>query len=124
MRRRWISFFSLLSIALAGCGASQVNTGDTPTLPSSAPKETDSLSTPSPAAPKEWDDMPKDPPLPFAADPGPQALIEIAKVDLAQRLSIPASQIKAIETNEVFWPDASLGCPQPGMAYSQVLTPG
>ena len=22
------------------------------------------------------------------------------------------------------WPDASLGCPQPGMTFAQVLTPG
>ena len=22
------------------------------------------------------------------------------------------------------WPDASLGCPEPGMMYAQVLTPG
>lgn len=124
MRMHWISLFSLLSMALAGCGASQLNTGDTPALTPSAPRETDSLSTPSPAAPKEWDDMPKDPPLPFAADPGLEALIERAKLDLAQRLSVPAAQIKAIETKEVFWPDASLGCPQPGIAYAQIPIPG
>ena len=124
MQMSWISLFGLLSIALAGCEASQVNTGDTPPVNPSAPKETDSLSTPSPAAPKEWDDMPKDPPLPFATDPGLQALIERAKADLAERSSIPASEIKAIETKEVFWPDASLGCPQPDIAYAQIPTPG
>jgi hypothetical protein len=124
MRMRWISLFSLLAIALAGCGDSQMNTEDTPNLTPLAPQEIESPSTPSPAAPKEWDDMPKDPPLPFAADPGLQALIERATADLAQRLSIPASQIKAIETKEVFWPDASLGCPQPGIAYAQIPIPG
>jgi len=124
MRMCWITLFSLLSIALAGCGVSQMDTGNTSPLTPSAPKETDSASTPSPATPREWDDMPKDPPLPFAADPGPQALIERAKADLTQRLSIPASQIKAFDTKEVFWPDASLGCPQPGIAYAQIPTPG
>lgn len=124
MRMRWISLFSLLAIALAGCGASQMNPGDTPNLTPSAPQEIESPSTPSPAVPRQEDDMPKDPSLPFAADPGLQALIERAKADLAQRLSIPASQIKAIETKEVFWPDASLGCPQPGIAYAQIPTPG
>lgn len=68
--------------------------------------------------------MPKDPPLPFAADPGLQALTESAKADLARRLSIPVTQIKARETKEVFWPDTSLGCPQPGIAYTQIPTPG
>jgi len=124
MRICWISLFSLVSIALASCGASQGNTGDNSTSIPSTPRETDSLSTPSPAAPKQEDDMPKDPPLPFAADPGQQVLIERTKADLAQRLSISASQIKAIETKEVFWPDASLGCPQPGIAYAQIPTPG
>ena len=124
MRMRWISFFGLLSIALAGCGASQVNTEDTPTLTPSTPKEIVSLSTPSPAAQKQEDDMPKDPPLSIPTNPGLSALIERAKADLAQRLSIPASQIKTIETKEVFWPDASLGCPQPGIVYAQIPTPG
>jgi hypothetical protein len=124
MRMRWISLFSLLSIALAGCGTSQVNIGVTPTLTVSVPKETESLFTPSPAAPKEWNDMPKDPPLPIPANPGQQALIERAKTDLAQRLSIQASQIKAVETKEVFWLDGSLGCPQPGITFAQIPTPG
>jgi len=123
MRIRWISLFSLLSIALAGCGASQGNTGDSSTSPPPRPRETDSLSTSSPAAPKQEDDMPKDPPL-FPTDLDPQALTDSAKADLAQRLSIPATQIKTIETKEVVWPDSSFGCPQPGIAYAQIPTAG
>jgi hypothetical protein len=74
-------------------------------------------------APTREDDMPKDPPL-FSINPDLQALTERAKADLAQRLSIPASQIKAIETKEVVWPDASFGCPQPGIVYAQISTAG
>jgi len=51
-------------------------------------------------------------------------LIEKAKEDLAQRLSISAKQISIIEANAVTWPDASLGCPQPGMVYAQLQTSG
>jgi len=51
-------------------------------------------------------------------------LIEKAKEDLARRLSISAKQIDLVEANEVVWPNASLGCPQPGMVYADVLTPG
>lgn len=123
MRIRWISLFSLLSIALAGCGASQGNTRDTSTSTPSTPRDPDSVSTSSPAAPKQEDDMPKDPPL-FPTDLDPQALTETAKADLAQRLSIPTTQIKAIETKEVVWPDASFGCPQPGNVYAQIPTAG
>jgi hypothetical protein len=58
------------------------------------------------------------------ADAGLQSLIDKATADLAQRLSIPVDQIRLIEASAVVWPDSSLGCPQEGMAYSQVLTPG
>ncbi len=55
---------------------------------------------------------------------GLQNLIEKAKENLAQRLSISVTQISLVEATEVVWPDSSLGCPQEGMAYAQVLTPG
>ena len=29
-----------------------------------------------------------------------------------------------VQVEEVTWPDGSLGCPQPGMAYTQALVPG
>ena len=124
MRIHWISWFSLLAIALAGCGALQVNTEDPSALTPSNPNEGGSHSTPSPGIPKQEDDMPKDPPLPIPTNPGLPALIEKAKADLAQRLSISMPQIKAIETKEVFWPDASLGCPQPDIVYAQIPSPG
>lgn len=56
--------------------------------------------------------------------PGMESLIEKAREDLAERLSIEISQISLLEAREVTWPNASLGCPQPGMAYADVLTPG
>ena len=55
---------------------------------------------------------------------GLQSLIETAKEDLTRRLSISMTQISLVEATEVVWPDSSLGCPQEGMAYAQVLTPG
>lgn len=47
-----------------------------------------------------------------------------AIADLAQRLSIPEALITVLEVRAVAWPDASLGCPQPGMEYAQVIQPG
>ena len=62
---------------------------------------------------------------PFLPTPsGLEDLIKKAKEDLAQRLSIPVSDIGLGEAKEVIWSDGSLGCPQPGMVYIQVLTPG
>jgi hypothetical protein len=57
-------------------------------------------------------------------DPGLQNLVDQAKADLAQRLSIPLTEISLVEARDVVWPDASLGCPQPGMKYKQVPEDG
>ena len=59
-----------------------------------------------------------------ASPSGMEFLIEKAKDDLAQQLSIPVDQIELKRAEAVTWPDASLGCPQPGMAYAEVLTSG
>ncbi len=44
--------------------------------------------------------------------------------DLARVVPQPASAITVVTVEEVEWPDASLGCPQPGHVYAQVVTPG
>ncbi len=62
--------------------------------------------------------------VPTPTDAGLQNLIEKAKEDLAQRLSMSVTQINLVEATEAEWSDSSLGCPQPGMDYLQVITPG
>ena len=64
--------------------------------------------------------------LPGKQTPSSQSakLVEMAKIDLAGRLSIPTDQIILIDARAVVWSDSSLGCPQPGMFYTEVLTPG
>lgn len=47
--------------------------------------------------------------------------IAIVSDDLAARTSAEVTLVSAEHTK---WPDASLGNPQPGMAYAQVITPG
>jgi hypothetical protein len=54
----------------------------------------------------------------------PRDLAEKTKTDLAKYLNIDGSQIRVVESISVDWPDTSLGCPQPDMAYAQVVTPG
>lgn len=53
-----------------------------------------------------------------------QSLIDAATIDLAQRLSIGHGTIEVVSAQSVVWPDRSLGCPQPGMVYPQVLADG
>jgi len=47
-----------------------------------------------------------------------------AREDLAQRLSVEVDRIRVLEVRNVTWPDAGLGCPQPGMMYAQGLHEG
>jgi hypothetical protein len=69
-------------------------------------------------------DMQMTPSLPTPADAGLQNLIDKAVADLSQRLSIPPAEITLLDATPVVWSDASLGCPQPGMAYAQVPEDG
>jgi hypothetical protein len=57
-------------------------------------------------------------------NPALQPLVSQAVDDLAQRLRLEPAQIEVIEARAVVWPDASLGCPQPGMRYIQVPQDG
>jgi hypothetical protein len=47
-----------------------------------------------------------------------------AVADLSNRLGIGASSIAVISIDEVTWSDGSLGCPEPGMMYTQALEDG
>ncbi len=64
------------------------------------------------------------PTIPSPSDPALQGLVMQAKEDLAGRLSIGVDQIDLIEAEAVVWPDSSLGCPRPGMMYTQVQHDG
>jgi hypothetical protein len=50
--------------------------------------------------------------------------VQLAKADLARRLGVEPSEIKLLEMREVTWSDGSLGCPRPGMNYTQALVNG
>jgi len=50
--------------------------------------------------------------------------IEKATSDLATKLNIDSSTIKVVSVTEHDWGDTSLGCPEKGKMYAQVITPG
>jgi hypothetical protein len=51
-------------------------------------------------------------------------LMLTARVDLAKRLAVPVPEIQAAGVTPKTFEDASLGCPETGMQYAQVLTEG
>lgn len=57
--------------------------------------------------------------------PGTTAqLIEAVKQDLSSKFDVAIDEIEVLAIEEMNWRDSSLGCPQPDMAYLQVITPG
>jgi len=50
--------------------------------------------------------------------------IQGAKLDLASRLGIGLDAITVKEARSVQWGSGALGCPKPGMSYTQAIIPG
>ena len=51
-------------------------------------------------------------------------VVDLAKTDLSEKLNIPAEEIQLVKEEAVDWPDTSLGYPEKGLMYAQVITPG
>ncbi|MBN1641385.1 MAG: hypothetical protein JXA09_09120 [Anaerolineae bacterium] len=62
-------------------------------------------------------------PPPAQAGPA-EPVVASAKADLAQRLNVAVDQIEVARVTPAEFPDASLGVPEPGKVYAQVITPG
>ena len=58
------------------------------------------------------------------ATPSAEDAIALAKKHLAQQLGIAEAEIELVSIREVPWPDTSLGVPEPGKVYAQVIVPG
>lgn len=52
------------------------------------------------------------------------AVVERAAAALATELGIGRDAVAVARAERTEWPDSSLGCPEPGKAYLQVITPG
>jgi len=127
LRTRWILFFFFLMIATASCSSSPTEAGDSSAMPTSEaetspskePADTQNPILPTQGVPTQ---MFQSIPAPLTSDL--QNLIDKAREHLAERLTISIDQVNFIGAYDVTWPDSSLGCPQEGMNYAQVLTPG
>lgn len=102
----------LLAITLLGC--QPVRPFEAPTAPGASEDAPAPVASPT-TAPEEETTM---------QNPSNNPLVEQAIADLAGRLNIDAGEIEVVSIEEVTWPDAALGCPQPGMVYAQMLQDG
>ena len=64
-----------------------------------------------------------DAPQPADADPA-GALLAAARADAALRSGVTAAQVEVVSLRSVTWRDGSVGCPKPGIAYTDALVPG
>ncbi|MBA3983480.1 MAG: hypothetical protein H0X61_08065 [Acidimicrobiia bacterium] len=70
-------------------------------------------------------DPPTTPPSdPGAGVPNMDDAARDAIRDLAGRIGADPSTITVVADERVTWRDGSIGCPKPGMAYTQALVPG
>lgn len=109
-RRCLAAVCSILGFALlAGCVAPVTTTN-----PSATPTPIVTMITATLPASRSVDDS-------VAAE---RAVASVTIVDLSQRLDIPADEVTVVSIEEVRWPDTSLGCPAPDMAYAQMVVDG
>ena len=104
---RKMSAFGLVAITVAACAAP--TTGDNEVTTTSVGTTVTSVTSTTSGG---------------EIDPGLSSVIALAVTDLAERLEIPETEIEVVAGYLVSWPDASLGCPEPGMQYAQVVTDG
>ncbi len=119
---RKLIFLSLIilvaALTLTACGAppalSQNDSASAPaptqmTKPTAEPESIMSETKPTPEA---------------TLSPEMQSVADEATTILSKTLDASPEDITILEIHRVEWRDASLGCPQPGMMYAQVITPG
>ena len=53
-----------------------------------------------------------------------QPMLDRIRADAAQRAGVGPDQVKLLSVESVTWSDGSLGCPEPGMMYTQALVRG
>lgn len=66
-----------------------------------------------------------DPPIaPPGREAPMQSIVEAVLADAVERTGLGRDALEVLGAEAVTWPDGSLGCPRPGMEYTQALVPG
>ncbi len=144
MKTRWISLIVLLALVLAGCGQGGDGSPLEPQVPSSLDTEVPSKATssengtPTPdsssqevATPDRINGMSNTPErvpptemLPSVTGEVPDELLGTIAADLMKRTGVAPDRILVIQAQAITYNDGSLGCPQPGILYTQALVNG
>lgn len=102
-------------LAVAGCGGDGTD-GDAG-AGSTSPPVTDSQETAVPDPSHTGGSSP-------TSGDEPGDYLDAVIADAAQRAGVPPAEVQVERNQAVQWRDGSLGCPEPGMAYTQAIVDG
>lgn len=54
----------------------------------------------------------------------PEAILDAMRADAAERGGVAVDEVAVNTAETVEWSDGSMGCPEPGMVYTQAIVPG
>ena len=123
----------LLTMATAGCRPGQMQplapaeTGLSPTASSPADFPAVENATPDrseESMKKKLERVSPGESTPPVTGEAPSELLDAIKKDLAERSGAALEEIVVVQDEAVVWNDGSLGCPQPGVMYTQALVSG
>lgn len=113
---RVIIALAALGMLVSACGNGSTDQSTSLPLP-------DATTVPTTVAP-----VPTFPPTTPAStapgDPAEAEIVEAALADLAERLEVDPEEISLVSFEWVTWNDGSIGCPEPGVVYTQALVEG
>ena len=107
MHKTWAPLAAGIALALAGCGGGDEGAGSPDAV--GAFDQAKTVSADGTVMPISRSDM---------------SIAEKAVLALADHLDVPVTEISVDSVRAIEWRDSSIGCPQPGQAYMQVITPG
>lgn len=127
MNKRSILMLSFIALTLAACGrVAEPTPEDQTAIPPESPVGKSPLSPPPTPIPQEQT-SPLPDPATSPIEPPSEAMDDVvpaAKEYLAAELDAAVDDMEATLVEPKMWRDASLGCPEPGKVYAQVVTPG
>jgi hypothetical protein len=116
VRRTRLVCLIAATLAMAGCASSAP-------APPAAPTTSTTVATTSPPPASPASPVPGQLPR-SSSNPDAQAASDAALADAAAHLGVSRADLTLEQIDAREWGDSSLGCPRPGLLYSQVVTPG
>lgn len=111
--RRTVPCVLVVAFMLVACGAAdeEVRLPEQPAPDVGAGEDATTVDEPEPTGPGR-------------SDPALAAVVDAAVAQLAGELGVDPEDVEVVVAEPVTWSDGSLGCPEPGMMYTQAVVDG